>query len=105
MVKEIVIHVREDMVKIFKAKFDKLESRIFDVEKKNDTLKKEIEKVRKESELREDVLRQAVTDQDETISQQGGWINGLDQYSRRKTLLYLASRKTKLKHQYKQPRK
>jgi len=87
MVTEIVKQVREDMIKIFEGKIDKLESRIFDVEKENDNLKKEIEKVRKEAEHREDVLRQAVTDQDETISQQGGRINGLDQYSRRNNII------------------
>jgi len=60
------------MIKIIKVKLDKLESRVFDLETEHDTLKKEIDTVKKESEHREDVLRQAVIDQDELICQQGG---------------------------------
>jgi len=51
------------------------------LETENDKLKKEIDTVRKESEHREDMLRQAVSDQDELICQQGGRIHDLDQFS------------------------
>jgi len=47
MVTEIVKQVRDEMIKIFEVKLDKLESRVFDLETENDKLKKEIDTARK----------------------------------------------------------
>jgi len=87
VVPTVVLMVKEEMLKIFEVKIEKLEARLFDFEKENDSLKSQIKKHKKEIERKEDAAKQSVVDLEQTILLQGERINDFDQYSKRNNVV------------------